>query len=154
MRDSKRADRRRAKEAIAAVRELEDEVRGMAKRLPGDARARRRLESAVEFAEAAALAADAERRRSPRFAAERAALAAARLDRASIRYGAAPASTGRAGDVPPVGADAALRARRRAKLVKRRRTQAEQARKMAARAAALTIAQSIVVPKGRTGRAR
>lgn len=148
---SKRAERRRAKEAIAAVREMEREVRRMAKRLPSDARARRRLESAVDLAEASARAADAERRRSPRFAAERAARAATRLDRASVRYGAVPESARRAGDPPPLGADAALRARRRTKLVERRRKQADQARKMATRVAALTIGQSIVVPKGRKG---
>ena len=154
MRASKRADRRRAKEAIAAVREMEGEVRRMAKRLPSDARARRRLESAVDFAEASARAAEAERRHSPRFAAERAARAATRLDRASVRYGPAPAAVRRGGDAPPVGADAALRARRRAKLVERRRKQADQVRKMAARAAARTIGQSIVVPKERSGRTR
>ncbi|UOQ90759.1 hypothetical protein MUN74_07610 [Agromyces endophyticus] len=158
MRDSTRAERRRAKEAIAAVRDMEGEVRRMAKHLPRDARGRRRLDAAVGFAEAGARAAEAERRRSPRLAALLAERAAARLDRMSIRY--APGSGARAGHggaVAPVGADAAQRARRRAKLVARRRKQADQVRKMATRAAALTIAQSIVVPndkaEGRGGRA-
>lgn len=145
---STRADRRRARIAIGALREMEAEVRRMAKRLPKGTRARSRLEAAARFAEASERSAAADRRATPRLAAARAEHAAARLDRASIRFGGTPRrAVGRTRERVQPGADAAVRAKQRAALVARRRTQAEQVRKMATRAAALTLGQAIVVPK-------
>lgn len=147
---STRADRRRARIAIGALREMEAEVRRMAKRLPKGTRARSRLEAAAGFAEASERSAAADRRATPRLAAARAERAAARLDRASIRFGGTPRpAVGRTRErVPPgAGADAAVRTKQRAALVARRRKQAEQVRKMATRAAALTLGQAIAVPK-------
>ncbi|MFF2273636.1 hypothetical protein ACFVTX_15270 [Agromyces sp. NPDC058136] len=94
-------------------------------------------------------AAEAARRDAPGLAARRAERAAARLDRASIRFGprsSTGAEAGRGDRKRLVGADAAVRAKARAELVKRRRKQAEQARKMAEKVVALTIGQVIVMP--------
>ncbi|MFF2277627.1 hypothetical protein [Agromyces sp. NPDC058126] len=144
-----RRERREAKQAIDSARAVEAEVRRMAKRSPAGTRSRSRLEAAVRFAEAEVTAAEAARRDAPGLAARRAERAAARLDRASIRFGprsAAGAASGRGDRKRLVGADAAVRAKVRAELVKRRRKQADQARKMAKKVAALTIGQVIVVP--------
>ncbi|MRG59745.1 hypothetical protein GE115_07675 [Agromyces sp. CFH 90414] len=152
-----REERRRAKRAIEAARTMETEVRRMAKRLPKGARARMRLESAVRFAEASVQAAATERRRTPRLAALRAERAAAWLDRASIRFGPAAAkqagtATGRSARRERrdgrriVGADAAVRAKARADLAKRRRKQSDQVQKMAKRVALLTVHEAIVAP--------
>ena len=142
-----RHERREAKQAIDSARAVEDEVRRMAKRLPAGSRSRSRLESAVRFAEAELSVAEAGRRDVPDLAARRAERAAARLDRASIRFGPrSGAGAGRSDRKRLAGADAAVRAKARVELVKRRRKQAEQARKMAKKVAALTIGQAIVVP--------
>lgn len=150
MSGTSRRERKQAKQAIDSARAVEAEVRRMAKRSPAGTRSRSRLESAVRFAEAEMTAAEAVRRDAPGLAARRAERAAARLDRASIRFGPRSAGrVGRAGRQRLGGADAAVRAKARAVLVKRRRKQADQARKMAKKVVALTIGQAIVVPNDR-----
>lgn len=144
-----RRERKEAKQAIDAVRAAEAEVRRMAKRSPKGSRARSRLESAVRFAEAEVTVARAGRRDSPVLAARRAERAAARLDRAASRFGPRAGAASRRERKRLAGGDAAARSKARAELVKRRRKQAEQARKMAKKVAALTIGQAIVVPNDR-----
>lgn len=148
---TKRAERRRARQAIDALRAMESDARRMARRLPKDARARARLESAADLAGTSVRSAQGVRRSSPSLAAARAEYAAARLDRASGRYAPVPAGARRrtlrrhAEHAEPAGAVA--RAEQRAQLIRRRRKQAEQVRKMATRAAALSVGQAVVVPK-------
>ncbi|MFF2494062.1 hypothetical protein [Agromyces sp. NPDC058064] len=144
-----RRERKEAKQAIDAARAAEAEVRRMAKRSPKGSRARSRLESAVRFAEAEMTLARAGRRDSPVLAARRAERAAARLDRAASRFGPRAGAASRRDRKRVVGGDAAARSKARAELLKRRRKQAEQARKMAKKVAALTIGQAIVVPNDR-----
>lgn len=144
-----RRERKEAKQAIDAARAAEAEVRRMAKRSPKGSRARSRLESAVRFAEAEVTVARAGRRDSPVLAARRAERAAARLDRAASRFGPSAGTVGRGSRKRVLGGDAAARSKTRAELLKRRRKQAEQARKMAKKVAALTIGQAIVVPNDR-----
>ena len=137
-----RTERAAAKRAIAQSKRAESEVRRLAKELPkGTSRAW--LERAVADARADRRDAEAERRVAPRRAARRADAAVAGLERATRISGV------RRGNEPPPLAgllDADARVKARAKVIKRRRTQAKQAQKMARAVARATIIAAVTTP--------
>jgi hypothetical protein len=137
-----RTERATAKRAIAQSKRAESEVRRLAKELPrGTSRAW--LERAIADARADRRAAEAERRVAPRRAARRADAAVAGLERATRISGLR-----RGNEQPPLAGllDADARVKDRARVIKRRRTQAKQAQKMARAVARATIIASVTTP--------
>ncbi|WP_394554068.1 hypothetical protein ACDF64_05935 [Agromyces sp. MMS24-JH15] len=153
-----RTERKQAKAAISAAKVASREAEKLAKRMPRSRR-RSRLSLAVADADLARRAAREQLGHSPRRAARTAARATVRLQRAAAattpRRGvsASGGARGRSGRVPtnvlapgvPPG-EIAERAKANAKLLKRHRVQAKQARGWAKKIAAGVVAQSIVVP--------
>ncbi|WP_127792043.1 hypothetical protein [Agromyces sp. LHK192] len=143
-------ERRVAKDAIAAAKAARKEARRLAGSLPTGTPRRARIERVAEQAGAALRIARSERRRDPRRAFSLASLTALRLERSArggtaARVGRVPIRRGR-----PVSMedrlDALERTEARAKLIKRRRKQFDQAQKMAKFAAVHTIGQAITAP--------
>lgn len=137
--DPRRDERREARKAVAEARHASTEARKLAKTLSRDARAN--LEALTASARADVRAARKELDDNPRHARHTANRAAARLELASIRVTAS-------GDAERKAlADAA--AKKRAKVIKRRRVQAQQARKMAETIAFQVIVASVKLPDDR-----
>lgn len=137
-----REDRKRAKAAIAHAKAAEKEAKQLAKELP-KGRARKRVELLVAETSALRRAAKHDRRRAPVRAARSAERVTIVLDRMAGRLvpGAETVSarTGRK-------ADAAANAKRRSKLLKKRRKQAKKIQGWAKSIAARTTVQSITTP--------
>lgn len=133
--------RRRAAKAVAEAKRAEAQTQKLARSLSREARASLQTVAASVHAQISAARDDVDRR--PRRAARRARKASARLERASLR---ATASAG-ARDVNGAGgANRTHDPKKRAKTIKRRRTQAKQAHKMAKFVAVRTLAAAIVAP--------
>ena len=133
--DPRRAERREARRAVAEAKRASAEARKLAKTLSRDARAN--LERLTAAARADVRAARKELDDNPRHAKHTAKRAAARLELASLRVTAS-------GDAQRK-ALADSNAKKRAKTIKRRRVQAQQARKMARSAAFRTIVSSVAI---------
>ena len=131
--ETERADRREAGRAVADAKRADKKARKLAKTLSHDARASLEAITASTHAEIRAAHNDLGKR--PRHARRMARKAAARLEEASVRVSAS-------GDVAR-RALADADAKKRAKTIKRRRTQARQAQKMAKFIALHTVVASI-----------
>lgn len=140
-RTSTRDARKRAKAAISHAKAAEKEAKQLAKELPKGA-ARSRVELLVAETHALRRAAQADRKRAPARAAKSAERITAVLDGTAMRLvpGAdrIRAREGRA--------DAAANAKRRSKLLKRRRKQAKKIQGWAKSIAARTVVQSVTTP--------
>ena len=137
-----RDERRRAKAAISAAKAAEKEAKRLAKELPKGS-ARTRVHLLVAATRAVRRAAKADRKRAPVRAAKSAERATSVLDQMAMRL--VPGAEHL--DVRAERrADAAANAKRRAKLLKRRRKQAKKIQGWAKSIAARTTVQSITTP--------
>jgi hypothetical protein len=136
---AEREERREARTAVSQAKRASAEAEKLAKTLSRDARAS--LERLTASARADVRAARRQLAIDPRRAKSAANRAAARLELASLRVTAS-------GDAERT-ALADSNARKRAKTIKRRRKQAEQARKMAEFVALHTILASLTTPTDR-----
>lgn len=134
--DRERAERRKARKAVAEAKRAEKESRKLAKTLSSEARTRFEATTAPDLA--SIREARRERGARPRRAERMARRAAARLERASIIAAASGDAERRA--------LAERDAKRRAKTIKRRRAQAKQAQKMAKFVALHAIVESVTTP--------
>ena len=137
--DAERDERRAARKAVAEARRASREAEKLAKTLSRDARAS--LEALTATARTDVRTAKRQLAADPRRAKSTAKRAAARLELASLRVTAS-------GDAERT-ALANSNAKKRAKTIKRRRKQAEQARKMAEFVALHTILASVTTPTDR-----
>ncbi|GAA1808028.1 hypothetical protein [Agromyces neolithicus] len=137
--DPRRDERREARKAVAEARRASAEAGKLAKTLSRETRAN--LETLTAAARADVRGARKELSDDPRHAKHRAKQAAARLELASLRVTAS-------GDAErKTLADAA--AKKHAKVIKRRRVQSQQARKMARSAAFHAIVGSVTLSTDR-----
>lgn len=137
-----REERARAKGAISQAKASEKEARKLAKELP-KGKARKRVELLVGETRALRLAAKADRKRAPVRAAKSAERVTIVLDQMAGRLvpGAERISVRSARR-----ADAAANAKRRSKLLKKRRKQAKKIQGWAKTIAARTAVQSVTTP--------
>lgn len=139
-----RDERKRAKAAIAHAKTAEKEAKQLAKELPKGA-TRSRVQLLVAETHALRRAAQADRKRAPARAAKSAERVTAVLDSTAMRL-VPGADRIRAREGKQARADAATNAKRRSKLVKRRRKQAKKIQGWAKSIAARTVVQSVTTP--------
>lgn len=137
-----REDRKRAKAAISHAKAAEKETKQLAKELPKGS-ARKRVDLLVAETRALRRAAQADRKRAPARAAKSAERVTIVLDQMAGRLvPGAESIRARKGRK----ADAAANAKRRSKLLKKRRKQAKKIQGWAKSIAARTTVQSITTP--------